>query len=42
MKILSKLIFSIPLFHSLTAHAIYIPDLFGAYQRGASQAQYEN
>lgn len=25
-----------------TAFAIYIPDLFGAYQRGASQAQYEN
>lgn len=42
MKILPKLIFSIPLFHSLTTHAIYIPDLFGAYQRGASQAQYEN
>lgn len=25
-----------------TAFAIYIPDLFGAYQRGANQAQYEN
>lgn len=42
MKTLPKLTLSLLLLSSLTAHAMYIPDLFGAYQRGASQAQYEN
>lgn len=42
MKTLPKLTLSTLLLSSLTAHAMYIPDLFGAYQRGANQAQYEN
>lgn len=42
MKNLSKLTLFTLLLSSLTAHAVYVPDLFGAYQRGANQAQYEN
>lgn len=41
MKTLSKLTLFTLLLSTLTTHA-YIPDLFGAYQRGANQAQYEN
>ena len=42
MKALSKLTLSILLLSTLTAHAMYIPDLFGAYEQGASRARYEN
>lgn len=41
MKTLPTLTLSLLLLSSLTTHA-YIPDLFGAYQHGANQAQYEN
>ncbi len=41
MKNLSKLILSSLLLSNLTAYA-YIPDLFGAYQRGADYAQQQN
>lgn len=42
MKTLSKFTLSALLLLSLNAHAVYIPNLFGAYQQGANQAQYEN
>ncbi len=42
MKTLSKITLSLLLLSSLTAHAMYIPDLFGAYEQGASRARYEN
>lgn len=42
MKTLSKLTLSILLLFTLTAHAFYVPDLFGAYEQGASRARYEN
>lgn len=42
MKTLPKLTLSLLLLSSLTAHAMYIPDLFGAYEQGASRARYEN
>lgn len=42
MKILSKLALLALLSYSLTAHAIYIPNLFGAYEQGESRARYEN
>lgn len=42
MKTLPKLTLSLVLLSSLTAHAMYIPDLFGAYEQGASRARYEN
>lgn len=41
MKTLPKLTLSLLLF-SLTAHAVYVPNLFGAYEQGASRARYEN
>lgn len=41
MKNLSKLTLSTLLLSTLTAHA-YIPDLFGAYEKGANRARYEN
>lgn len=42
MTTLSKLTLSTLLLSTLTAHAMYIPDLFGAYEQGASRARYEN
>ncbi|STZ63564.1 Uncharacterised protein [Moraxella lacunata] len=42
MKTLPKLTLSTLLLFTLTAHAMYIPDLFGAYEQGASRARYEN
>lgn len=42
MKTLPKLTLSILLLFTLTAHAFYVPDLFGAYEQGASRARYEN
>lgn len=42
MKTLSKLTLSTLLLSTLTAHAMYIPNLFGAYEQGASRARYEN
>lgn len=42
MKTLPKFTLSILLLSSLTAHAFYVPDLFGAYEQGASRARYEN
>lgn len=42
MKTLPKLTLSTLLLSTLTAHAMYIPNLFGAYEQGASRARYEN
>lgn len=42
MKTLPKLTLFALLLFSLTAHAVYIPNLFGAYEQGASRARYEN
>lgn len=42
MKNLSKISLLSLLLSTLTAHAMYIPDLFGAYEQGASRARYEN
>lgn len=42
MKTLSKLTISTLLLSTLTAHAMYIPNLFGAYEQGASRTRYEN
>lgn len=41
MKLFQKITLPTLLFSSLTAHA-YIPDLFGAYQKGATYAQEQN
>lgn len=42
MKNLSKIILSTLLCYSLTAHAVYIPNLFGAYEQGAEAARQAN
>lgn len=42
MKTLPKLTLSTLLLSTLTAHAMYIPNLFGAYEQRASRARYEN
>ena len=42
MKTLSELPISPLLLSTLTAHAMYIPNLFGAYEQGASRTRYEN
>ncbi|OPH33683.1 hypothetical protein [Moraxella lacunata] len=42
MKNLSKISLLSLLLSTLTAHAMYIPNLFGAYEQGASRARYEN
>ena len=42
MKNLSKIILSTLLFCMSTAHAVYIPNLFGAYEQGAEAARQAN
>lgn len=42
MKNLSKLSLFTLLLFTITAHAVYVPNLFGAYEQGANRARYEN